>query len=242
MTRERLHRTHRESAVAMHECITEMWRDIHELGKEWHTMQTGGYTRKHRVTTIPKSLINEMMKSNTAPTFDDAIELRRAIIDNDRPRLRRVHRPKSTGDSFPELVDDDAIDALFALADEPEPQPGKRDVIAANIAQFGTTYHPDDVAFKTPGNVVQFRNITAKMADTYERKNADYGNSFGESIAEFGAVAGVVRIGDKFNRLKNLIKNPDTQRVNDESIADTLLDMANYCIMLHIELTNPLNK
>lgn len=89
-----------------------------------------------------------------------------------------------------------------------------------------------------PKNVIQFRNITAIMADTYERKNADYGNSFGESIAEFGPVAGIVRIGDKFNRLKNLIKNPDNQRVHDESIADTLLDMANYCIMLHIEINN----
>lgn len=113
-----------------------------------------------------------------------------------------------------------------------------RPKIAANIAKFGTTYHPDDVAFKKPSNVQQFRAITAKMADTYERKNADYGNSFGESIAEFGPVAGIVRIGDKFNRLKNLIKNPDNQRVHDESIADTLLDMANYCIMLHIEINN----
>lgn len=90
-----------------------------------------------------------------------------------------------------------------------------------------------------PINVIQFKRITEEMAQTYERKNADYGNSFGESIAEFGAVAGIVRIGDKFNRLKNLIKNPGTQRVNDESIADTLLDMANYCIMLKIELENP---
>lgn len=109
----------------------------------------------------------------------------------------------------------------------------------SNLTLFGTTYHPDDVAFKTPNNVRQFRTITESMAATYERKNADYGNSFGESIAEFGAVAGIVRIGDKFNRLKNLIKNPGTQRVNDESIADTLLDMANYCIMLKIELENP---
>lgn len=89
---------------------------------------------------------------------------------------------------------------------------------------------------------MRFRNITEIMSDTYERKNADYGNSFGESIAEFGAVAGIVRIGDKFNRLKNLIKNPDSQRVNDESIADTLLDMANYCIMLKIELENPFKQ
>lgn len=243
MKRERLHRTRRESAVAMHECITEIWRDIHELGKSWHTMQTGKYTRKHRVTTIPKPLINAMMNAATAPTLDDAIKLRREIIDDERPRSRRVYRAHTSGNTFPELtVDDENIDAFFALADEPEPDADERDVIASNIARFGTTYHPDDVAFATPNNVVRFRNITASMAETYERKNADYGNSFGESIAEFGAVAGVVRIGDKFNRLKNLIKNPGTQRVNDESIADTLLDMANYCIMLKIELENSLTN
>ncbi|MCM1166411.1 MAG: DUF1599 domain-containing protein [Ruminococcus sp.] len=76
------------------------------------------------------------------------------------------------------------------------------------------------------------------MADTYERKNADYGDSFGESIAEFGIVAGVVRISDKFNRLKNLIKDPAQIRVHDESIADTLLDLANYAVMLKIEIEN----
>lgn len=231
MKRERLRRTRRESAVAMHECITDIWRDIHDLGKSWYTIHPGAYTKKHRVTTIPKSLIDEMMAAGTPPTLDDAIELRLAIMNNDRPRSHRVHCHHTTGNSFSEFVDD--VEPV-----EFESDPDERDVIASNIARFGTTYRPDDVAFKTPSNVVQFRNITASMADTYERNNADYGNSFGESIAEFGAVAGVVRIGDKFNRLKNLIKNPDSQCVNDESIADTLLDMANYCIMLKIELEN----
>lgn len=233
----RLHRTRHESAMAMFHCIREIWNDINTTHtKLWEVMQTAEYTKRHRVTTIPKRLIADIMTDpTTPPTLDDAIALRREIIDKDRPRKRRVRRQHITGDSFPEFVDD-------AEPVEFESDPDEQSVIAANIARFGTTYHPDDVAFKTPGNVQRFREITARMADTYERKNADYGNSFGESIGEFGAVAGVVRIGDKFNRLKNLIKNPDSQRVNDESVSDTLLDMANYCIMLHIELTNPFNK
>lgn len=227
MNAKRLSRTRRQSACAMHECITEIWRDVHELGKSWGAMSTGYYTGKHRVTTIPKTLIDGIINAPTPPTLDDAIQLRRDIIDADRPRSRRVHRPHETSDIAPALLGD--VDF-----DDPE--------TATNLSLFGTTYHPDDVAFKTPMNVQQFRNITESMAATYERKNADYGNSFGESIAEFGAVAGIVRIGDKFNRLKNLIKNPGSQRVNDESIADTLLDMANYCIMLKIELENPFNQ
>lgn len=49
----------------------------------------------------------------------------------------------------------------------------------------------------------------------------------------------ITRIADKFNRVKNLAKlPPDRQRVKSESITDTLLDMANYCIMTVIEIEN----
>lgn len=85
--------------------------------------------------------------------------------------------------------------------------------------------------------VQRFKEITSNMAETYCRKNSDYGDSFGQSIREFGFVAGVVRISDKFNRLKSLLSGKE-QKVNDESVQDTLLDMANYCIMLKMEMEN----
>lgn len=84
----------------------------------------------------------------------------------------------------------------------------------------------------------KFREIVTTMADLYERKNSDYGDSFGESVKEFGPVAGVVRISDKFNRLKSLLIKGNEQKVNDEAVVDTLTDMACYCIMLKIELEN----
>jgi hypothetical protein len=74
-----------------------------------------------------------------------------------------------------------------------------------------------------------FEKITNSMAKTYEAKNHDYGNSFDQSLNEFGLVASVVRLGDKMNRIKSLIKKE--AKVKDESIKDTLLDMANYAIM-----------
>ena len=86
--------------------------------------------------------------------------------------------------------------------------------------------------------VNRFKEITSDMAKTYERKNNDYSDSFGQSIREFGFVAGVVRISDKFNRLKSLLLSGKEQKVNDESVQDTLLDMANYCIMTYMELQN----
>lgn len=78
-------------------------------------------------------------------------------------------------------------------------------------------------------NIEQFMSITQDMTKTYAAKNHDYGNSFEESLDEFGLVASVVRLGDKMNRIKSLIKKE--AQVKDESIKDTLLDMANYAIM-----------
>lgn len=80
-----------------------------------------------------------------------------------------------------------------------------------------------------PDNVEKFRNITNEMAKTYAAKNHDYGNSFEQSLDEFGLVASVVRLGDKMNRIKSLIKKE--AKVKDESIKDTLLDLASYSVM-----------
>ena len=75
----------------------------------------------------------------------------------------------------------------------------------------------------------RFDFIVSKLRDTYERKNTDYGNSFEESLDEFGAIAFVVRADDKMRRLKQLVNNP--AKVKDESFEDTVKDLANYCIM-----------
>lgn len=88
-------------------------------------------------------------------------------------------------------------------------------------------------------NVQSFMDITTDMAKTYAAKNHDYGNSFEESLDEFGLVASVVRLGDKMNRIKSLIKKE--AQVKDESIKDTLLDLATYSIMTLMWL-NKVNK
>lgn len=72
--------------------------------------------------------------------------------------------------------------------------------------------------------------------EMYRRKNHDYGDSFHQSYVEEGIVTARFRIGDKFNRFKQLSKNPDSQQVKDESIKDTLLDLANYAIMTVLEI------
>ena len=69
---------------------------------------------------------------------------------------------------------------------------------------------------------------------TYKSKNADYGDSFGISYSKFGDMSALVRISDKYNRLESLLSGKDIL-VKDESIDDTIKDLANYCIMWLIE-------
>ena len=76
--------------------------------------------------------------------------------------------------------------------------------------------------------------ICEKLNEIYVNKNHDYGDSFGETFRKLGVVSAVTRITDKTNRLQSLcIKR---QKISDESIRDTLLDLANYAIMTIIEL------
>ena len=75
-----------------------------------------------------------------------------------------------------------------------------------------------------------FQEITNGLYETYCKKNRDYGNSFDQSLNKFGEIAALIRISDKYNRLCSLITNKE-QEVKDESIDDTILDMANYLIM-----------
>ena len=76
----------------------------------------------------------------------------------------------------------------------------------------------------------RFEDITKSMSSIFRKKNHDYGNSFEQSLNEEGLAASRIRMGDKWNRFKQLSKGVQAQ-VNDESLRDTLIDMANYAIM-----------
>ena len=84
--------------------------------------------------------------------------------------------------------------------------------------------------------MVTFKDVLDKMYEIYEKKNADYGNSFSKTYAEFGLTSAAVRINDKNERFKKLIKQE--AQVKDESIEDTLLDLANYSVLTLMELMN----
>lgn len=79
----------------------------------------------------------------------------------------------------------------------------------------------------------RFRQIVNEMADLYEKKNQNYGDSFGKLVEDLGPVAGLVPLHNKLDRLTNLVKGGH----NDfESLEDTFKDLACYAVMNLIEL------
>ena len=73
------------------------------------------------------------------------------------------------------------------------------------------------------------KSMIHEMSEQYKRKNHDYGNSFDQSLDEDGLIAAKVRIGDKVKRFCTLLDKES--KVKDESIKDTLKDLATYCLM-----------
>jgi hypothetical protein len=87
--------------------------------------------------------------------------------------------------------------------------------------------------------LIDIETLFAKALDLVGRKNADYGNpndpfaNFKEaelvgSTVEQGIL---VRMSDKLRRASNLMNR---EAVVDESVEDTLIDLANYAFILAV--------
>lgn len=87
-------------------------------------------------------------------------------------------------------------------------------------------------------------DFCARMMEITKRKNADYsgagndpfnnfrhiGNLVSTKDLDVVAVGYLTRMSDKFSRLGSFISNGELQ-VKEESVEDTLLDLANYCAL-----------
>lgn len=83
-------------------------------------------------------------------------------------------------------------------------------------------------------------DICSELNKIYEQKNHDYGDSFHDTWKEEGMAMARIRLSDKLNRFKKLSRiielDNEDQMVKDESMQDTLLDLANYAIMTVMEM------
>lgn len=77
------------------------------------------------------------------------------------------------------------------------------------------------------------KTICDQLHGQYAAKNADYGNSFAKTRSKYENAI-LIRLHDKFSRLEELVGSGRTSCV-DETIDDTLADLANYCIMELVE-------
>ena len=76
-----------------------------------------------------------------------------------------------------------------------------------------------------------------ELNELYSRKNRDYGNSFHDTFEEEGLAMARVRLSDKLNRFKTLTFPHNVRKaVKDETLRDTLMDLANYAIMTIMEM------
>ena len=81
--------------------------------------------------------------------------------------------------------------------------------------------------------VKMFREIVNEMADLYEKKNSNYGDSFGQLFDALGPISGLVPLHNKLDRATSLVKG---DKNNFESLEDTFKDLACYAIMNLIEM------
>lgn len=77
--------------------------------------------------------------------------------------------------------------------------------------------------------------VVLDLGTTLLKKNQDYGGSVWKRPVLApnldNGTAILVRASDKISRLNNLLDNPDKVEVKDESLTDTLKDLAAYFIL-----------
>lgn len=83
--------------------------------------------------------------------------------------------------------------------------------------------------------VEHHKKLCDELNEIYKKKNHDYGDSFHHTFVEEGFAMSRIRLSDKLSRFKTLSRGKD-QKVSDESIRDTLMDLANYAIMTILEM------
>lgn len=80
--------------------------------------------------------------------------------------------------------------------------------------------------------VKNYKIICQQLSNLYAKKNAEYGDSFGEVFREDGLNVCLAQIKHKIRRAMTIVDKDD---VNFESLEDTLKDIANYSIMTYME-------
>lgn len=82
---------------------------------------------------------------------------------------------------------------------------------------------------------IAHEQICLELNDLYKRKNRDYGDSFSRNLERYGLCIAAGRLYEKLDRFDSLIRS-GKQEVKDETVRDTLIDLANYAIITVMEM------
>ena len=88
------------------------------------------------------------------------------------------------------------------------------------------------IAVTPQQKIARHKQFCTGLSNLYATKNHDYGDAFAIARQEQPATF-LVHLFEKYNRLATLTKT-DVQ-VSDETVEDTIRDIANYCIMELVE-------
>lgn len=99
--------------------------------------------------------------------------------------------------------------------------------------------------------LTEFKKITDEMYEVTKRKNTDYTNGNDDAFRNFKQVefmgicsaeqGFLTRMTDKMMRISSFVKNGELQ-VKDESVTDTLQDLATYSILMLCYIRSKIGK
>ena len=133
--------------------------------------------------------------------------------------------------------------ALFLNAAEQQTKALAGTLIKAGISSEELSQSSEEINTTEKDNyneklVQEHQELTEQLNWLYKVKNAKYGDSFGKKVRKRGLMSALDLMEDKWNRLENLIENNEDGSDTDESLEDTLIDLANYCLMTIMEINH----
>lgn len=93
-----------------------------------------------------------------------------------------------------------------------------------------------------------FEGVAGSMVSLHEKKNHDYGNAFGDTYQELAKKSPLMANGYALGSLKNkmgrltTLMSGEPAKVENESIEDSLIDLASYSLMILVEMRNLTNN
>ena len=201
--------------------LKEIKDDLNAI-REAHTGKSGSEPNKY----------GQFVNSNLASEANLAKEVFNGLHDKDQKEIREsVEKSKNVMGDYSKVKSIWDLPPITTFKKLPKEE---QEQILREL-KIMREYNGRDLPTPRNDKEREFLNIILKMFQIFRAKNTDYGSSFDELFDEFGMTSALLRLKDKYNRLKAITENGDI-KVKDESVQDTLMDMANYAILTILKL------